>query len=152
VVSTSPAGAADRAPGSAVALTVSRGSAVEVPDVIGESSDDAMSDLEDAGLTVVVAPDRVYSDQADKDTVARQTPGGGQQAGEGETVTLTMSKGEQTFPVPDVKGKSEGDARQALEDAGFEVRVITLFFGNTVFSQSPTGQAPAGATITIWVR
>ncbi|WP_225848389.1 Stk1 family PASTA domain-containing Ser/Thr kinase [Streptomyces sp. HPF1205] len=152
VISTNPAGATDRSPGTPVAVTVSRGSAVEVPDVIGESPDKAQSDLEDAGLKVVIAPDRVYSDEADKDTVARETPGGGSQAGEGETVTITLSKGEQTFPVPDVKGKNVDDAKQILQDAGFDVRVINLFFGDTVFSQSPTGQAPAGATITLWAR
>jgi serine/threonine-protein kinase len=152
VISTVPAGGGDRAPGSGVAITVSRGPAVEVPDVIGESPDNARKDLEDAGLNVVIAPDRVYSDQADKDTVAQETPAGGQQAGEGETVTITLSKGEQTFPVPDVKGKSVDDAKQILQDAGFEVQVINLFFGHTVFSQSPTGQAPSGATITLWAH
>ncbi len=57
------------------------------------------------------------------------------------------------FDVPDVNGKSEGDAKQILKDAGFGVRVINVFFGDTVFSQSPdSGQAAKGATITIWVR
>jgi eukaryotic-like serine/threonine-protein kinase len=152
VISTSPAGATDRAPGTPVAITVSRGSPVEVPDVIGESPDDAQQDLEEAGLKVVIAPERVFSDQADKDEVARQSPGGGSQAGEGETVTITLSKGQQMFDVPDVKGKKSDEAKQILQDAGFEVRVISIFFGDTVFSQSPAGQAPEGATITLWVR
>ena len=39
--------------------------------MIGESPDQAQSDLEDAGLKVVIAPDPVFSDQADKDTVAK---------------------------------------------------------------------------------
>jgi len=32
--------------------------------------------------------------------------------------------------------------------------VINLFFGDSVFSESPGGgsQAPKGATVTIWVR
>ncbi|MBM9505490.1 Stk1 family PASTA domain-containing Ser/Thr kinase [Actinacidiphila acididurans] len=152
VISTSPAGATDRAPGTPVTLTVSRGAAVEVPDVIDESPDQAQQDLTDAGLKVVIAPDTVYSDQADSGNVARESPGGGAQAAAGDTVTITLSKGRQMFDVPDVGGKHTGEAKQILEDAGFKVRVITLFFGDTVFSQSPTGQAPQGATVTLWVR
>jgi serine/threonine-protein kinase len=154
VISTDPAGGTDRAPDTAIAITVSRGAPVEVPDVIGDSVTDAQQELQDAGLTVVLAPDKVFSDVAGKDTVALASPAKGSQAGTGDTVTITVSRGQQLFDVPDVKGKGEGEARQILHDAGFEVRVIDLFFGDAVFSQSPEGggQAPKGATITIWVR
>jgi serine/threonine-protein kinase len=154
VVATDPADGTNRSPGTPVAITVSRGAPVDVPDVIGESVPDAQQDLEDAGLDVVLAPDKVFSDDADKDTVALESPKAGEQAGEGETVTITVSKGRQKFDVPDVTGKSADDAKQILQDAGFDVRVINLFFGDTVFSQSPDGggQAPKGATITLWVR
>jgi eukaryotic-like serine/threonine-protein kinase len=154
VVSTDPAGATDHPPGTPVAITVSRGAPVDVPDVIGDSVTDAQQALEQAGLKVVLAPGKVFSDQADKDQVALESPDSGAQAGTGDSVTITVSKGQQKFDVPDVTGKKEGDAKQILQDAGFDVRVINLFFGSTVFSQSPDGggQAPKGATITIWVR
>jgi serine/threonine-protein kinase len=69
-------------------------------------------------------------------------------------VTLTVSKGQQKFAVPDVTGRSSDHAKQILQSAGFKVRVINIFFGDTVFSQSPDSgsQAPKGATITLWVR
>jgi serine/threonine-protein kinase len=154
VISTDPAAGAGRAPGTPVTITVSRGAPVEVPDVIGESVTDAQQELEDAGLKVVLAPGKVFSDEADKDTVALESPGSGTQAGAGETVTITVSQGQQMFEVPDVNGKSTGDAKRILQDAGFDVRVITLFFGDTVFGESPDAgsQAPKGATVTIWVR
>jgi len=154
VVSTDPAGAASRAPGTPVEITVSRGEPVEVPDVVGQSVADAQQALEDAGLKVVLAPGKVYSDKADKDTVALESPDAGAQAGTGDTVTITVSKGQQMVDVPDVKGKHSDEAKQILKDAGFDVRVITVFFGDTVFSESPDGggQAPKGATITLWVR
>ncbi len=154
VISTDPAGASEHPPGTRVAITVSRGAPVEVPDVIGESVTDAQQKLEDAGLKVVLAPGKVFSDEADKDTVAQETPDRGAQVGEGDSVTITVSKGQQMLNVPDVTGKSKDDAQQILQDAGFEVRVISVFFGDTVFSQSPDGegQAPKGATVTIWVR
>lgn len=154
VISTDPVAGTKRSPDAVVSLTVSKGAAVDVPDVIGDSVADAQSALQDAGLTVVLAPEKVFSDVADKDKVAVQTPGKGTQAGEGDTVTITLSKGQQLFDVPDVKGKSSGEAKQILKDAGFDIRVMHAFFGDTVFSQSPDGgqQAPKGATITVWVR
>ncbi|MEE4541609.1 Stk1 family PASTA domain-containing Ser/Thr kinase [Streptomyces sp. V4-01] len=153
VVSTEPASGVRRSPGTPVTFTVSRGAPVDVPDVVGDSVTDAQQALQDAGLKVVLAPDKVFSDDADKDSVALQSPGGDTQAGAGETVTLTVSKGPQLLDVPNVKGMSEGDAKQTLRDAGFDVRVIDLFFGDTVFSQSPGGgQAAKGSTITLWVR
>ncbi|HEY5836396.1 Stk1 family PASTA domain-containing Ser/Thr kinase, partial [Streptomyces sp.] len=154
VIATDPAGGTDRAPDTPVAITVSRGAPIEVPDVVGDSVTDAQQKLQDAGLRVVLAPDKVFSDVADQDTVALASPEGGTEVGTGDTVTITVSKGQQMFDVPDVKGRSEGGARRILEDAGFDVRVIDVFFGDSVFSQSPGGgsQAPRGATITIWVR
>ncbi|MDJ0341109.1 Stk1 family PASTA domain-containing Ser/Thr kinase [Streptomyces sp. H10-C2] len=154
VISTDPKAGTQRSPDAAVSITVSKGVPVDVPDVIGDSVADAQQALQDAGLTVVLAPEKVFSDVADKDKVAVQTPGKGAKAGEGDTVTITLSKGQQLFDVPDVKGKSSGEAKQLLKGAGFDIRVMHAFFGDTVFSQSPDGgqQAPKGATITVWVR
>lgn len=154
VIVTAPAAGAERAPGTPVTFTVSRGSPVDVPDVIGDSVTDAQQKLQDAGFAVVLAPDKVFSDEADKDTVALESPDRDTQAAAGDTVTITVSKGQELFTVPDVKGKKQADAEQTLKDAGFDVRVIDLFFGDTVFSESPDGgsQAPKGATVTLWVR
>lgn len=154
VVATDPAAGTERSPDTPVAFTVSRGSPVDVPDVIGESVADAQQDLQDAGFTVVLAPEKVFSDEADKDTVALESPGRDSQAATGDTVTITVSKGQQLFDVPDVEGKKSDEAEQILKDAGFDVRVINLFFGETVFNESPGGgsQAPKGATVTLWVR
>lgn len=154
VVSTDPAGGIQRSPRTPISITVSRGEPVNVPDVIGDSVTDAQQQLQEAGLKVVLAPDKVFSDAADKDKVALVSPDVDTELGAGDTVTITVSKGRQEFEVPKVTGKKKDEAKQILEDAGFEVRVISLFFGDSVFSQSPDGggQAPKGATITIWVR
>ncbi|WP_280877378.1 Stk1 family PASTA domain-containing Ser/Thr kinase [Streptomyces pseudovenezuelae] len=156
VISTDPAEGTKRHAGSAIALTVSKGSAVDVPDVTGEDLDDAKADLEDAGLKVKVAAEQVNSEY-DKGQVAAQTPEADSQVGEGDTVTLTVSKGPEQVEVPDVTGDSVDDAKQALEDAGFEVdedRGLLGLFGDTVKSQSVEGgeTAPKGSTITIEIR
>lgn len=152
VVRTEPEAGAERHPDSAVAMVVSKGSPVDVPDVTGQSVDDATAELEDAGLDVAVAPDRVNSPE-DEGDVARQSLEEGSEAAEGDTITLTVSKGPQMIDVPDVTGKDVDDARSELEDAGFEVKVDRPFlsFSDTIDSQSVDGgdQAPEGSTITI---
>lgn len=156
VISTDPQAGTQRHAGSAIALTVSKGSPVDVPDVTGEDLDSAKSDLQDAGLKVEVSSQEVNS-EFDAGQVAQQTPAGDSQAAEGDTVTLTLSKGPQMIEVPDVTGDSVGDATKALEKAGFKVkedRGLLGLFGDTVKNQSVDGgeTAPQGSTITIEIR
>ncbi|MFE9388153.1 Stk1 family PASTA domain-containing Ser/Thr kinase [Streptomyces sp. NPDC006784] len=153
VLATDPKPGSRRRPGAAVALTVSKGAPVEVPDVVGDKRSDATEELQDAGLKVRIASERVHSEH-DKGSIARQSPTDGARAAEGDTVTLTVSKGPDLIEVPDVEGSSEDAATEKLEGAGFEVTVRRIFFGDTVFNQSPDGgeQAPRGSSITIWLR
>lgn len=152
VIRTDPAVGTDRHPDSAVALVVSKGSPVDVPDVTGLDIEAARAALEEAGLRTEVLPDRVDSVEAEG-TVARQSPGDDAEAAEGDTVELTVSKGPRMLDVPDVTGKNVDEARSELEEAGFEVKVDRAFlsFSDTIASQSVDGgeQAPEGSTITI---
>ncbi|MER5555323.1 Stk1 family PASTA domain-containing Ser/Thr kinase [Streptomyces sp. NPDC002793] len=152
VIRTDPAMGTERRPDSAVALVVSKGSPVDVPDVTGLGVEEATAELDAAGLKAKVLPERVNAPEAQSE-IARQTPGSGAEAAEGDTVELTVSKGPRMLPVPDVTGKDVGAARSALEDAGFEVKVDRPFlsFSDTVGSQSVEGgeKAAEGSTITI---
>ncbi|MGW1254199.1 Stk1 family PASTA domain-containing Ser/Thr kinase [Streptomyces sp. NPDC002513] len=156
VIGTDPGAGTRRHGGSAIALTVSKGSPVQVPDVTGSSLDDATANLQDAGLKVRIADTQTTS-EFDAGQVARQSPGAGQEAGEGDTVTLTISKGREQVEVPDVVGDNVDDARRALEAAGFQVeedRGLLGLFGDTVKHQSVKGgqKAPKGSTITLKIR
>lgn len=156
VIRTTPSAGTKRHAGSAIALVVSKGSPIEVPDVTGDDPDSAREELTDAGLKVEVATGRVNSEY-DKGKVARQTPADGSRAAEGDTVTLTLSKGPELVPVPDVVGDSVDDAHDALEKAGFTVdedRGLLGLFGDTVKKQSVEGgkNAPKGSTVTITIR
>ncbi|RST19488.1 Stk1 family PASTA domain-containing Ser/Thr kinase [Streptomyces sp. WAC05374] len=152
VISTDPEAGTERNPDSAVALKVSKGAPVDVPDVTGDPVEDATRTLEEAGLTVKVAPARVHSAQ-EAGSVAAQSLSRGSEAAKGDTITLTVSKGPRMVDVPDVTGKNVDDATRELEGAGFEVKVEKgfPFLGDTVDSQSVGGgeQAPEGSTITI---
>ncbi|MFD3615639.1 Stk1 family PASTA domain-containing Ser/Thr kinase [Streptomyces sp. NPDC058676] len=157
VISTEPEKGTERRAGSAIALTVSKGSPIDVPDVTGESLEDARADLEEAGLKVKISSAEVNSSEFDKGQVARQTPQNGSTAAEGDTVTLTLSKGPEMIEVPDVVGDSVDEAKATLEGAGFAVdedRGLLGLFGDTVKKQSVKGgkAAPKGSTITITIR
>lgn len=156
VIRTTPAVGTSRRAGSAVALVVSKGASVEIPDVTGQDLDAATTALEGAGLKVEISSTQVNS-ELDKGKVAQQSPGADGEAAEGDTVTLTLSKGPEMVEVPDVVGSSVDDAKKQLEQSGFKVeedRGLLGLFGDTVKDQSVDAgkTAPKGSTITITIR
>ncbi len=140
VIESSPAGGTTVERGTTVTLTVSRGAeTVEVPDVTGESEDNARSAIEGAGLRV----GKVTEQESDEEpgTVTAQDPAPGTSVNKNTAVALTVAK---AVPVPDVVDLDEDEARQQLEDAGFDVRVEE----QTVTDQAQDGvvleQTPGG--------
>jgi eukaryotic-like serine/threonine-protein kinase len=90
VVAQEPAAGERVAPATKVRLNVSKGSAnVEVPDEVGNTVDQAQSELAAKGFKVSIT--RVPSEQP-VDTVVAQDPSGGQ-ARKGSTVRLSVSEG-----------------------------------------------------------
>jgi beta-lactam-binding protein with PASTA domain len=119
VVATSPPAGTTLERGSEVTLQVSRGpEQVEVPDVTGDSEDNARSALEGAGLRVGEIT-REQSGEA-PGTVIEQSPAAGEQVDKGDAVDLTVA---QATPIPDVVDLTEEEAQAELEEAGFEVTV-----------------------------
>jgi len=89
VLKSSPGAGTTVVRGDTITLTVSSGPRqVNVPPVVGKDSDDATSDLEDAGFAVQVETAPVTSGRQDG-TVLAQSPAGGT-AAEGSTVTITV--------------------------------------------------------------
>ncbi|MBV7668206.1 Stk1 family PASTA domain-containing Ser/Thr kinase [Streptomyces halstedii] len=152
VVRTDPPVGTERHAGTGVALVVSKGAPVDVPDVTGLDVEDATAELAEAGLKAKVLPDRIEAPEAAGE-VAKQAPGGGAEAAKGDTVELTVSKGPRMVEVPDVTGSDVDKARDTLEEAGFEVKVDRplLSFSDKVASQSVKGgeKAAEGSTVTI---
>ena len=56
-----------------------------------------------------------------KGTFTKQSPKGGSMAPRGSTVTVWFSSGPKDTAIPDVKGKTQQEARRTLEKAGFKV-------------------------------
>lgn len=155
VLATDPRAGEERRPDAPVSLVVSKGAPQEVPDLGGLSVADATAALRDEGFQIKVSDAEVYSPR-EKGSVAGQSPAAGAKAARGDTITVTLSKGKEMISVPDVTGKSESEARKALTDAGFQVRVDKpfLFPRDSVESQSVRAgdKAARGDTITIKLK
>ena len=160
VTDQSPLGGSSLNEGAAVTLSVSQGPLpmAAVPDVVGQSEADANKALQAAGF--VAKANQAYSDSAPAGTVVAQTPPGGVYAKTGATVEVTVSLGTaapDAVAVPDVTGKTQDEATQTLEAAGFKVEVLGAL-SDTVPEGSVIGQAPSaglssppGAIVTIAV-
>lgn len=131
------------------------GNRVDVPRVVGREADEAAEILQDRGLEVALVSRE--SDDVPRDEVISQDPDAGESVREGTTVTLEISGGRGTVPVPVVEGQSEDDAVRALEEAGFKTEVEQAYSDSVpagqVISTSPKGgnQATRGRTVTVTV-
>ncbi|MFD1828943.1 Stk1 family PASTA domain-containing Ser/Thr kinase [Streptomyces desertarenae] len=138
--------------GSTITLIMSKGpSEVEVPDVVGDSADDAEQALQKAGFEVkreIEVSDRQAG------SVLEQDPAGGGKAKPGSTVTITVAQEDPRPTVPPVVGQDFEAAKQQLQQAGFTniQRAEQESEGktpNTVLSQNPEGNTKAEANTPI---
>jgi eukaryotic-like serine/threonine-protein kinase len=128
---------------------------VTVPRVVGQDLPSATAALRAAGLKASV--DRVASGRSVGEVLA-QDPGGGEQAKDGSTVTLTVSRGPGQVSVPSVDGLGQRTAAAILTDAGLVVdRVVrqaddAVPDGRVVKTSPAAGQTvDRGSNVTLFV-
>ena len=154
VVSTDPKAGTSINHSSAVAISVSRGrQTATVPDVTGMTVDQARTTLEAAGLKLGTQT-QAFSDTVASGQIISTSPAAGASGVyNGDTVAVTVSKGPENVTVPDVNGKSEEEAKKALEDLGLKVEVNKRLGGpfGTVRSTDPAAgtSVKAGSTVKI---
>lgn len=105
---------------SEVTLTIAKQATQNVPDVSGKSYADAEAQLKGVGFTNVSRTD-VDSDKP-ADQVIGQTPDANSKQTLDTQIVLKVSKGPTkppTVAVPEVRGKTVAEAKQALNGAGF---------------------------------
>ena len=141
-------------PGDTVDIYVSTGPPqTEVPDVIGQTRDEAVAALARADLEAKIV--EVFSEK-DPGTVTGQSPAAGEMVKVGTRVQINVSRGVRPLTVPDVRGQPYESAASALQGAGFKVarrNVDSTEPEGTVVDQQPSAgnTAPAGSTITLSV-
>ncbi|GAA3628659.1 Stk1 family PASTA domain-containing Ser/Thr kinase [Streptomyces chitinivorans] len=152
VCRTDPAAGAEVEEGETITLIMSKGpSEVEVPDVVGETADDAEQELKEAGFEV--KRETEVSEQP-AGTVTEQDPGSGESAKPGTTVTITVATEDPRPTLPPVVGQDFEAARKQLQDAGFtNISRAEQENGeqapNTVLKQDPPGNQKVEADTPI---
>ena len=148
--------------GSVWALT--RGTAapesVAVPNVVGLTQAEAKTQIEQAGFTWELNPDKVTSDTVAEGSVASTDPAAGTQAEKGATVRVTISSGPDSVTLPDnLVGMSPDDARKAIEALGLKWELdASKVASDTVpegkiaqTNPSPGSKVKAGQTIRAYL-
>jgi eukaryotic-like serine/threonine-protein kinase len=122
-----------------------------VPDFVGQNIQAAQQWAQAHGANLQQQQDQ--NSTQPQGTITGQQPGPGSLYQQGETVTVTVSAQPAMVPIPTVTGMPVDQARQTLRAAGFEVQVASFGGGggDTVWMYSPTGQAPPGSTITLYL-
>ncbi len=153
ILSQDPAGG--RLPqGGAVAVVLSRGPAPRaIPKVVGKDQGVAEERLAAAGFGV--SSQEAFSDSVAAGRVINVSPDVGTMSPYGTTVTLTVSKGPQQFPVPDFRGISRSAAEALATRYGLvlDFRAVAGTSGSLVYSQTPGVGAVVryGDTITLFM-
>ncbi|EFA22352.1 Stk1 family PASTA domain-containing Ser/Thr kinase [Bifidobacterium gallicum] len=124
VTRTDPAGGTSQPKGTSIQLYISSGT-TRIPDgLVGMAKNDAVRQLQQAGLTATIEYET--SDTVEKDHVVRVDPDSGTSVTRGSGVTLYISQGVEKVTVPylDLSGTTTlSDARVALQAVGLNVEV-----------------------------
>ena len=120
-----------------IKLVVSKGiEMVEIPKVAGDTKEDAIEKLEAANLKYEITEET--NDKIQEGIVIKQEPAAGEQIAKDSTIKIYVSlgRGIKEVTVPYVIGKTEEEARKALEDAGLTVETVRYETDTT----KPNGQ------------
>jgi beta-lactam-binding protein with PASTA domain/tRNA A-37 threonylcarbamoyl transferase component Bud32 len=118
---------------------------------VNEHRRDAVAQIAQIGLLPSVKT--ATSDTTAAGLVFKQDPAEGKLVAKGSTVTIWVSTGKPMVDVPDVVGKSQSDAVQAVKDAGLTPDVHTVPGGTagqvTATAPGPGKPAVKGSTVRV---
>ena len=109
-------------PGATITVTISRGNRTfALPNYVNSDARQAKIELDRFGVQCVEAAPE-YNDEIENGFVIRTDPAAGTMLTEGDTVTITVSRGPEFVMVdmPDLMGKSLNTALELLDVAGLE--------------------------------
>ncbi|NCB91626.1 MAG: Stk1 family PASTA domain-containing Ser/Thr kinase [Clostridia bacterium] len=133
--------------GTTITYVVSTGSnQLSVPTVTGISQSEAEAKIKALGLETSIQ--QSYSDSVAIGRVISVEPGEGTAVTAGQTVTLTVSLGEENkqVAVPSVLGVDEATAKKTLNDSGFQVNVETTSTATGIAEGCVANQSIAAGT------
>ncbi|MCE0761858.1 Stk1 family PASTA domain-containing Ser/Thr kinase [Pseudonocardia kujensis] len=92
VVGTNPAAGTRVAPGTTITLQISRGNQVQMPNVVGQSVNDAVDQLRSAGIRNYQLQATQVNDSSQNNRVVRTDPSAGKSVDPEDTVTLVVGQ------------------------------------------------------------
>ena len=156
IISQTPAAGETLREGSRIYVIVSGRQVAEVPDVGGQTSEEATQTLEETGFEV--EEETGESSETYKGYVTGQDPRDGRTAEVGSTVTITVGGGPDTVEIPDLYNRTVEEARRALEAADLSLGRQTRETSNQVpagqvISQNPSAgsNAESGSSVDVTV-
>lgn len=139
-----------------IKLTVSRGPVlIKLADYTGKECAEIQKMLEEKGLAVVI--EQEDSNTYEEGKIIKHLPSKDTQMGEGDEITLFVSKGAENTYVPNVLGSTQQEAIVEIERNNLEVKVIeedssTVIKGEVIRqSKKPNSVVPTGTVIEIYV-
>ncbi|MGC4788881.1 Stk1 family PASTA domain-containing Ser/Thr kinase [Micromonospora sp. DT178] len=145
VLAQDPVSATRIVKGGTITLTLSLGpERFPVPDVVGKEFELAEADLLDAKLVVAKGTAR-YDDNLPAGVVLETNPKVGTEVKPGDKVTVVLSKGKAPISVPNLVGKTLGEARTILAQLGLEL-VEPTYKDSDKPRDEILGQSPADGT------
>jgi hypothetical protein len=133
-------------------VLMGHGDPVLVPDVVGQSQRAAVAALEAKGLEVELRTVDVTKHR--RGEVVKQRPAAGDEAEEGDTVTLSVATGRVRIPLDHVVGKTYDRATAALKKLGLKAKPAYASSdepAGTVIKADPARTAKIGSTVTLTV-
>ena len=140
VISTNPAAGSELKRGTQITLTVSSGREMtDVPDVTNLTTEEAVEELQNAGLELNPSVRRETSDNIPEGVILAQQPAGGTQIAKGSRITITVSSGPRMVQVPSLVGLNVEQATATLSSLQLRSTVTS------VDSAKPEGEVLAVA-------
>jgi eukaryotic-like serine/threonine-protein kinase len=137
--------------GSTILIALSKGPAPKtIPNVAGDTYQQAQSALQALGLTAIETTGASTTQPAGK--VDHTSPAIGTAVPPGSTVTVFVSSGPPTTPVPNLSGDTVAEAQSALAGYGLKLGQVYGPSAGRVFATVPeAGQsANVGSSVTIY--
>lgn len=145
--------------GTEIKVTVAAGiESFEMPSFKEQDKDYAIQWLKQKGITNPTVNEE-FSEEFEAGKIISQEPATGEKITKNTSVTIVVSKGKETKyeKVPDLKNKTEAEARDILVKLGFDVSVRYTTVKDTTMDKVVIGvdnvgkELPEGATVSIEV-
>lgn len=143
VISQNPAAGAQVNSGSDVTVVISRGPAISVPSVVGQTQAEAAATLTTASL-VLGTVSQAFSNTVPFGQIISQNPTAGTDAAAGTAVNVVVSKGPESVGVPNVVGQTLTNAQAAILAAHLTVGTVANEYSDTIPANQVISQDPAG--------